>query len=141
MFIASLFFSIQLHAQLAASFQQKAGAALQSQVSQIGKDCPGATTTLEQNGCMLAVSKKTDADFQTFFENLRALLSNSGDALSQLDASQQEWSNYAKKACDAVDSLTQKGTQKFSAAERCHVQLVRSRMQDLNVLYDTTLHL
>lgn len=90
---------------------------------------------------MPAVSKKTDADFQIFYESLRALLANDGNALSQLDASQQEWSTYAKKACDAVDSLAQGGTKRFSTVEKCHVQLVRSRMQDLNVLYDTTLHL
>jgi uncharacterized protein YecT (DUF1311 family) len=128
-------------AQLPDSYRKSAQAALQSQVSQIGRDCPDAKTTIEVNGCILAVGKKTKADFETFYESLRALLGQNADAVSQLAGSQDQWESYTQKACNAIDSFFQGGSLRFSAAERCRIQLTRSRMQDLNALYYTTLHL
>ena len=103
------------------------------------KDCPDAKTTVEENGCILAVGKKTKADFEVFYASLRALLSQNADAVSQLAGSQDQWERYAQEACNAIDSFTQGTTVRFSAGERCQIQLTRSRMQDLNALYETTL--
>jgi uncharacterized protein YecT (DUF1311 family) len=138
--ILSAVLLLPAQAQLPDSYRKNAQAALQSQVSQIGKDCPDAKTTIEENPCILAVGKKTKADFETFYESLRALLGQNGDAVSQLAGSQDQWERYAQKACNAIDSFFQGGTLRFSAGERCRIQLTRSRMQDLNALYDTTLH-
>jgi uncharacterized protein YecT (DUF1311 family) len=132
---------VQLRAQLAASYQDKAQAALQSQVSQIGSDCPNAKTTVEANACMLAAGRKTKSDFETFYASLRSLLSQNAEAVGQLDGSQQQWELYAQKACEAIDSFSRGGTIRFSAVEKCRIQLTRSRMQDLNALYNTVLHL
>lgn len=134
------FFIFLLLAFQTQSYQSKAHDALQSQVGQIGKDCPTAKTTLEENSCIAEVGQKTKADFDTFYENLRALLSQKSDAVSQLDSSQQDWERYAQKACNAVDSFSSGGTIRFSAVERCRIQLTRSRMQDLDALYETVLH-
>jgi uncharacterized protein YecT (DUF1311 family) len=134
------FLLLPVRAQLPDSYQKNAQAALQSQVSQIGKDCPDAKTTVEENGCIVTVGKKTAADFEAFYGSLRALLSQNADAVSQLGVSQAGWERYAQMACNAIDSLSQGGTIRFSAVERCRIQLTRSRMQDLNALYGTTLH-
>ncbi len=138
--ILSALLLLPIQAQLPASYQKSAQTALQSQVSQIGKDCPDAKTTIEENACILAVGKKTKADFEVFYASLRALLSQNADAVSQLAGSQDQWERYAQKACNAIDSFSQGGTVRFSAVERCQIQLTRSRLQDLNALYETTLH-
>jgi hypothetical protein len=52
-----------------------------------------------------------------------------------------EWEHYAQKACDAIDSFHPGATIGQSAIAICRIQLTRSRMQDLDVLYYTTLHL
>jgi uncharacterized protein YecT (DUF1311 family) len=139
-FILSALLLLPVRAQLPDSYQKNAQTALQSQVSQIGKDCPDAKTTIEENGCIGGVGKKTKADFEAFYASLRALLSQKADAVSQLADSQDQWERYAQKACNAIDSFSQGGTIRFSAGEKCRIQLTRSRMQDLNALYNTTLH-
>jgi uncharacterized protein YecT (DUF1311 family) len=130
-----------LRAQSASSDQNKAKAALHSQVSQIGKDCPDAKTTAEGNSCFSMVEQQTRTDFAAFYGSLHSLLQQSPDAMAQLDSSQEEWEHYAQKACDAIDSLYHVGTIRLSAVATCRIQLTRSRMLDLDVLYYTTLHL
>jgi len=130
-----------LPAQSPSSEQNKAKAALHSQVSQIGKDCPDAKTTAEENNCISVVEQQTRTDFAAFYGSLRSLLQRSPDAMGQLDSSQEAWEHYAQKACEAVDSFYHDGTIRLSAVATCRIQLRRSRMQDLDVLYYTTLHL
>ena len=130
-----------LSGQQPASYQKKAAAALQFEVDQIGKDCPDAKTTLEQNSCMAGVEQKATADFQAFYESLRSLLGPNSEAVKQLDSSQAQWEKYSKQACDAIDTFYRDGSIRISAVMGCQIQLRRSRMQDLDVLYNTTLHL
>ncbi|HEY3823960.1 MAG TPA: lysozyme inhibitor LprI family protein [Bryobacteraceae bacterium] len=128
-------------AQSRTSDQTKTKAALHSQVSRIGKDCPNAKTTAEENSCISIVEQQTRTDF-AFYGSLHSLLQRSpDDAMSQLDSSQEEWKHYAQKACDAIDSFYRGATIRPSAVTTCRIQLTRSRMRDLDVLYYTTLHL
>jgi len=128
-----------LQAQSPSSDQNKAKAALRSQVSQIGKDCPDAKTTIEGNSCYSMVEQQTRTDFAAFYGSLHSLLQGS-PAIGQLDSSQEEWEHYAQKACDAIDSFYHDGTIRLSAVLICRIQLRRSRMQDLDVLYSAPLH-
>ncbi|HEX4133005.1 MAG TPA: lysozyme inhibitor LprI family protein [Bryobacteraceae bacterium] len=129
-------------AQSPTSDQNKAQAALHSQVSRIGKDCPDAKTTAEENSCISIVEQQTRTDFAAFYGSLHSLLQRSpDDAVSQLDSPQEEWEHYAQKACDAVDSFYRGATIRPSGVTTCRIQLTRSRMRDLDVLYYTTLHL
>ncbi|MFZ0589820.1 MAG: lysozyme inhibitor LprI family protein, partial [Bryobacteraceae bacterium] len=106
-----------------------------------GKDCPAARTTIEENNCIVGVEQQTRENFQVFYDSLRSLLGPKSEAVIQLDNSQLQWEKYSKEACDAVDSLFRRGSIRLSAVETCKVPLMRSRMQDLNALYITTLHL
>ncbi|MGA8598340.1 MAG: lysozyme inhibitor LprI family protein [Bryobacteraceae bacterium] len=123
------------------SYQKKAEAALRFEVARIGKDCPAARTTIEENNCIVGVEQQTRENFQVFYDSLRLLLGPKSEAAIQLDNSQSQWEKYSKEACDAVDSLYRRGSIRLSAVETCKVPLMRSRMQDLNALYITTLHL
>jgi len=129
-----------LPAQSPQSDQTKAQAALHSQVSQIGKDCPGAKNTVEENICIATVEQQTKSDFAVFYGSLRSLLRQTAEAKEQLDSSQEEWEHYAQRACDAVDSFYKGGTIRTSAVASCRIQLRRSRMQDLDALYYMPLH-
>jgi uncharacterized protein YecT (DUF1311 family) len=129
-----------LQAQSPSADQNKAKAALHSQVSQIGKDCLDAKTTAEGNNCYSLVEQQTRTDFVAFYGSLHSLLQGS-PAIGQLDSSQEEWEHYAQKACDAIDSFYHDGTIRQSAVLICRIQLRRSRMQDLDALYYTSLHL
>jgi len=129
-----------LQAQSPSSNQSKAKVALHSQVSQIGNDCPSAKATMEENSCISMAGQQTKRDFATFYGSLRSLLRQSPEAGGQLDSSQEDWEHYAQKACDAIDSFFRRGTIRPSAVAACRIQLTRSRMQDLDALYFTTLH-
>jgi uncharacterized protein YecT (DUF1311 family) len=129
-----------LQAQSPSSDQSKAKVALRSQVSQIGNDCPNAKTTMEENSCISMAEQQTKRDFATFYGSLRSLLRQSAEAGDQLNSSQEYWEHYAQKACEAIDSVSRRGTIHPSAVAACRIQLTRSRMQDLDALYNTTLH-
>jgi uncharacterized protein YecT (DUF1311 family) len=142
-FLCSLLFHLELRtlpAQSPQSDQSKAQAALHSQVSQIGKDCPNAKNTVEENSCIATVLQQTNSDFAVYYGRLRSLLRQSGEAAQQLDESQEEWEHYAQKACDAIDSFYREGTIRTSAVASCRIQLRRSRMRDLDALYYMPLH-
>lgn len=120
--------------------QSKARTALAFQVSQIGKDCPDAKTTVDANRCLMTVEQKAGMDFADFLGSLRSLLQKDKEAIRQLDASQAQWARYIQTACDAIDDFYRDGTIRQAAVFRCRIQLTRSRMRDLNALYYTTLN-
>jgi|SRR5450432_777419 uncharacterized protein YecT (DUF1311 family) len=130
-----------VRAQSQVADQRKAQTALHFQVSQIGKDCPDPKTTVEENGCVGKVEQKTKDDLASFLAGLRSLLQGDAGAVDRLDASQEQWQHYMQKACEAIDYFFRDGTIRSSAVTRCRIQLTRSRMQDLDVLYNSTLHL
>ena len=54
--------------------------------------------------------------------------------------SQQAWLNYRQKQCEAVFDFWRSGTVAPSAELRCKIELTRSRMRDLDSLYEMPLH-
>jgi uncharacterized protein YecT (DUF1311 family) len=130
-----------LRAQDASSYQRRAAAALQFEIAQIGKDCGNPKNTLDINNCLMTVAEKTQSNYRTFYASLRTLLKAGSEAALQLEKSQAQWEMYSTSACDAVDTFYRSGTIRVAAVTGCNIQLTRSRMQDLNVLYETVLHL
>jgi uncharacterized protein YecT (DUF1311 family) len=127
-------------AQSPVTYQKAAGVALQSQLSKQGKDCPDAQTTRDMNACLAEVERTTKNDFETFYRNLGLLLESDETGLKKLQGSQDKWNEYAASACDAIDYLYREGSIRPSAVMACEIQLRRSRMQDLDLLYHTILH-
>ncbi len=122
------------------SHQKRAAAALRYELVQMGNDCNQAKNTVEINSCLSAVAKKTQDNFHAFYESLRSLLSLRPEAVRRIDSSQDLWEKYSNSACDAIDTFYRDGSIRVSAVIGCHIQLTRSRMQDLDALYNTTLH-
>lgn len=129
-----------VRAQEPASTQKAAATALQFEIAQMGKDCPEANDTLTANHCLAAVEAKTNADFRTFYDSLQSLLRSDFEAAAELNESQAQWEKYSASACEAISAFYLTASIRASAVARCHIQLARSRMQDLDALYNTTLH-
>jgi uncharacterized protein YecT (DUF1311 family) len=127
-------------AQSPAQYQKAASAALQSQLSREGKDCPGAHTTYDDNMCIGKVVEATHSDFDTFYRNLQLLLAVDSANANKLTQAQEQWLQYRKQTCDAIDELYRGGTIRPSAVMRCDIQITRSRMRDLDSIYYTVLH-
>ena len=133
--------SCRLDSEVSPSYQTTAAAALKYELGQIGKDCAHANNTLEINACLGDVRVKTQSNFHVFYTSLRNLLSSGSDAAQRLDTSQAQWEKYSTSTCDAVLAFYREGTIRTAKALGCSIQLTRSRMQDLDALYDTVLHL
>ena len=143
-FFGWLFFALAvypLNGADVAVYQKTAAAALQFEIAQIGKDCGKAQTTLEINSCLLSVAEKTESNFRALYGSLRSLLNTEPETARQLDDSEAQWVKYSTSACDAVDSFYSSGSIRVAAVTGCRIQLTRSRMQDLNALYFSVLHL
>jgi uncharacterized protein YecT (DUF1311 family) len=122
-------------------YQKDAQAALLSQTSKEGKDCPGADTTYAANICLGKVSEATQKDFDAFYKNLLALMDDSEDSgQEKLEEAQDQWEQYRTKTCDAVDEMNKGGSIRPSTNMECYIRLARSRMRDLDYLYNGALH-
>lgn len=127
-----------LSAQSLLPHQKAANDALQSQLSKEGKDCPGAHSNYEDKVCIAEVASQTEKDFSTFYVNLRELL----DPANQkgLEEAQAKWLLYRDATCAAIDELFRQGTAREGMVARCKIQVTRSRMKDLDAIYNLPLH-
>ena len=135
-----------LRAQEAPS-RRSAQLAYQTEMGEVGHDCPGQVDLLDRDECLNDVRVQTYKDFVTFFDGLRERLieqaPNDANALA-LDAAQRAWETERAATCDAVSNMYDAGTVKHpgstqpSASTRCLIQLTRSRMRDLMQLYSSS---
>jgi uncharacterized protein YecT (DUF1311 family) len=121
-------------------YQDAAQTALQSQLSKEGKECAEAANTYEQNLCLDKAESRTEHDFDVFYQNLLALLNGESADQQKLKEAQAQWTQYKDKTCDAIDALYKGGTIRSLAVMRCEIEITRSRMRDLDYLYETILH-
>jgi len=134
LFIASLISGrAQSPAQQA---QNNAKQALQSQLSKEGKDCSDARNNLDDKLCITQVSQQTEQDMATFYQNLKQIIGSPPD----LEEAQQAWLVYRQKSCGAIGSFFEGGTGQVGFEARCDIQLTRSRMKDLDAIYNLPLH-
>ncbi len=115
-----------------------ATAALRAENAKEGKDCVQAHNQREDTICTAEAAQAADKNLIVFFDNLKALLPEQDQA--KLQVSQDAWSDYRKKACDAVYAFYEKGSIRYSAQSRCEIHLTRQRMRDLDALYEMPLH-
>jgi uncharacterized protein YecT (DUF1311 family) len=128
--------------------QRIADMAYQAEMSQEGSDCGNSDTLEDRNECLSDVRVQTYKNFVQFFDALREALiessPNDANALA-LDGTEVVWEKYRVTACDAMVKVYDIGTVKHpgstgpNAQTRCLIQLTRSRMRDLKLLYEPTL--
>ena len=136
-----IFGALSLSAQAPQQYQKAAQAALQAQMSQAGRDCLDPRTTADENNCIAKSATMAQHDFDVFYDNLLSLLGGCESANRQkLTEAQDQWELYRNKTCEAIDYLYRGGSIQPSAVTRCRIELLRSRMRDLDTIYHTVLH-
>ena len=115
-----------------------AWAAFKAEVDKDGKDCAEAKNQYEDTICTAQVAEAADKDLNLFFQYVKSVMT--GEDQEKLQASQDAWVGYRKKACDAVYDFFAGGTIRNSAQARCEIRLTRERMRDLNDFYETPLY-
>lgn len=115
--------------------QKAAKAAFETEMARIGKDCAKAKTQRDENICQSDAATATERNFDAFYRSLENIVGS-----GRLRESQQAWVDYRNKQCDAIFEFWRPGTVAPSAEMRCKIELMRSRMRDLDSLYETPLH-
>jgi uncharacterized protein YecT (DUF1311 family) len=133
--------SLSLFSQSPQQRQDTARAALQTEMVQEGRDCPDTKSQSALNICIEQVRDANDRDFAVFYGNLFSLLARDPANQKGLQTAEEQWLSYRTQSCAAIDYLYRDGTIRSSAVARCEIQLTRSRMRDLDSLYQTVLHL
>jgi uncharacterized protein YecT (DUF1311 family) len=128
--------------------QRDADLAYKDEMAQEGNACGDAETLVDRNVCLNDMRVETYKNYTRFFNALREALiqasPNDANALA-LDGTEVVWEKYRVTACDAMVRVYDMGTIKHpgpsgpSAQTRCLIQLTRSRMRDLKLLYEPTL--
>jgi uncharacterized protein YecT (DUF1311 family) len=136
--ICTLLFAFAAGAQTPLQHQKAANEALQSQLSKERKDCLEARDNYEDKVCISQVAQQTESDFATFYQNLKELLDSTGQ--TSLEQAQQEWIVYRDRTCKAIDEFLRDGSARVGMVARCEIQLARSRMKDLDAIYNLPLH-
>ncbi|HEV2616722.1 MAG TPA: lysozyme inhibitor LprI family protein [Candidatus Acidoferrales bacterium] len=115
--------------------QKVAKVAFDAEMARIGKDCKNVMSQREEDSCQSDAAAATERNFSNFYNALEGIVGN-----KVLNESEPAWLNYRKKQCDAILGFFQPGTIAPSAALRCKIELTRSRMRDLDSLFETPLH-
>jgi uncharacterized protein YecT (DUF1311 family) len=128
--------------------QRAADQAYEAEMDHQSEACGDAIDLAGRNECLNDMRDETYKNYTKFFNALREALieasPNDANALS-LDATERAWEKYRVTACDAMVRVYDMGTIKHpgasapSAQTRCLIQLTRSRMRDLKLLYEPTL--
>jgi uncharacterized protein YecT (DUF1311 family) len=115
--------------------QKAAKAAFDAEMARVGKDCNKVKTQREENVCQGDAESATERNFAAFYSSLESIVGS-----GRLRDSQQAWVDYRNRQCDAIFDFWRSGTVAPSAAMRCKIELARSRMRDLDDLYEMPLH-
>ena len=128
--------------------QRDAELAYQDEIAHEKDACGDAETLVDRNVCLNDMRVETYKNYTRFFDALREALiqasPNDSNALA-LDQTEVVWEKYRVTACDAMVRVYDMGTIKHpgpsgpSAQTRCLIELTRSRMRDLRLLYEPTL--
>lgn len=119
----------------AVACQRVAKSAFDAEMARVGVDCPTAQSQREENACQQAAERRTTRNYAAFASAVESVVGDT--AWHKAD---QAWTSYRKSQCDAVFDFYRPGTIAPSARSRCMMELTRSRMRDLNTLFDTPLH-
>jgi uncharacterized protein YecT (DUF1311 family) len=117
-------------------------------------DCPNADNTRANVECLGNEISTTTANFKAFTGAIRSVLNLEGvdakdtmlgptgqtpsreEVLRAFDDASSAWDKYSKAQCDAIYGLYKGGTYTNVAGEGCQLMLLRSRMREMNALYD-----
>ena len=96
--------------------------------------CKDAKTLQAQNDCMEQAATTVKREFNRFFAKLAESIKDE-KSKGGLRLAQDRWSEYRDKSCSATFDFYASGVMRSVMERTCEIQLTRSRMKDLEVLY------
>jgi uncharacterized protein YecT (DUF1311 family) len=100
----------------------------------LGEFCKEKKVLQDQNDCMEQAATQIKREFNRFFAKLAESIKDE-KSKTGLRLAQDRWSEYRDKSCSATFDFYASGVMRSIMERTCEIQLTRSRMKDLEVLY------
>lgn len=99
--------------------------------------CKDAKSLKESNDCMEQAAVTVRREYNRYFAKLTETIKDE-KAKSELRLAHDRWSEYRDKSCSAAFDFYASGVMRAIMEFTCEIQLTRSRMKDLDVIYHPT---
>lgn len=99
--------------------------------------CKDAKSLQESNDCMEQAAVATRREFNRYFAKLTESIKDE-KAKTELRVAQDRWSEYKDKSCAAAFDFYASGVMRAVMEFVCEIQLTRSRLKDLDIIYHST---
>ena len=96
--------------------------------------CKDAKSIQESNDCMEQAALTAKREFVRYFAKLTENIKDE-KSKTELRVAQDRWSEYRDKSCSAAFDFYGSGVMRAVMEFACEIQLTRSRMKDLEVIY------
>ena len=99
--------------------------------------CKDAKSLQDSNDCMEQAAITTRREFVRYFAKLTESIKDE-KSKGELRVAQDRWNEYRDKSCSAAFDFYASGVMRSVMEHVCEIQLTRSRMKDLDVIYHST---
>jgi len=99
--------------------------------------CKDAKSLKDSNDCMEQAALTAKREFVRYFAKLTEGIKDE-KAKSELRVAQDRWAEYRDKSCSAAFDFYSSGVMRAVMEFACEIQLTRSRMKDLDMIYHST---
>jgi len=103
----------------------------------LGEFCKDSKSMQESNDCMEQAAIDVKREYVRYFAKLTEGIKDE-KAKSELRLAQDRWAEYRDKSCSAAFDFYASGVMRAVMEFVCEIQLTRSRMKDLDVIYHST---
>ena len=103
----------------------------------LGELCKDAKTLQEGSDCMEQAAITAKREFNRYFAKLTESIKDE-KAKTELRVAQDRFSEYRDKSCSAAFDFYGSGVMRAVMEFVCEIQLTRSRMKDLDIIYHST---
>jgi len=99
--------------------------------------CKDSKSLKDSNDCMEQAAITVRREYNRYFAKLTESIKDE-KAKSELRLAQDRWAEYRDKSCSAAFDFYSSGVMRAVMEFACEIQLTRSRMKDLDVIYRST---
>jgi uncharacterized protein YecT (DUF1311 family) len=99
--------------------------------------CKDSKTLQESNDCMEQAATTTKREFVRYFAKLTEGIKDE-KSKTELRVAQDRWTEYRDKSCSAAFDFYSSGVMRAIMEFTCEIQLTKSRMKDLDIIYHST---
>jgi uncharacterized protein YecT (DUF1311 family) len=99
--------------------------------------CKDAKSMQESNDCMEQAAINVKREYVRYFAKLTESIKDE-KAKGELRVAQDRWAEYRDKSCSAAFDFYASGVMRAVMEFVCEIQLTRSRIKDLDIIYHST---